>query len=459
MPRSPSIPSATPGHWTRSFWSGWICLLFLISAWSDIQDIGYWKDLRVLSYDAEAYYHYLPATLLHGDVRDLSYVPDVDTILHPAGDQVAYGVFPDSTTSHDRLKYTLGVALFQAPLFLLAHTYCSWIGECPAPTGYSAPYQLAVSLSTLLFVFLGLLILRRFLLRHVDDRAAAVALLTLAFGTNLYFYSTVNPGMSHGYAFFLFALFLDLTDRWHGAPTRGKAFALGLTLGLIVLTRPVDALVVLIPLFWPIGAGQSSKWELWRQQGSHIALALVVAFLTMVPQLLYWRATSGHFLFYSYGGEWFSWNDPHILDGLFSFRKGWLIYSPLVGLGFLGMALMVSDQRWRALTLPLLVFFPIAFYVVFSWHQWWYGGGFGARALVDTLPLLALPIAVLAAKAFKKHLIINTLLIGTILSGVYLNRFQQRQYLQTIIHWDAMTEQRYWEVWGVDRWDDLSPFP
>ena len=46
---------------------------------------------------------------------------------------------------------------------------------------------------------------------------------------------------------------------------------------------------------------------------------------------------------------------------------------------------------------------PPALYGIFCWYQWWYGGGFGSRPLVDTLPLLALPIAVLAEKALDKH--------------------------------------------------------
>jgi len=37
----------------------------------------------------------------------------------------------------------------------------------------------------------------------------------------------------------------------------------------------------------------------------------------------------------------------------------------------------------------------VNFWVVASWSQWWYGGSFGQRALVDSLPLVALGLAAL----------------------------------------------------------------
>ena len=46
-----------------------------------------------------------------------------------------------------------------------------------------------------------------------------------------------------------------------------------------------------------------------------------------------------------------------------------------------------------------------------------------------------------------------------ILAGIRLNLFQQKQYLSTIVHWDGMTKERYWEIWGKENWEGLRPFP
>jgi hypothetical protein len=451
------LPS-TSRHWTQGLWSAIVCVLFAVAAVQEIKDIHFWRDLRVLQWDIEAYYHYLPATFIHGDVRELGYVPALDDGLHKDKPS-SYGIFYVKETGWDCLKYTYGVALFEAPMFFIAHAYCHgpWTGH-PAD-GYSAPYQLAVSLSAIIFGFLGLVVLRAFLLRHVSDRAAALTITALAFGTNLFFYCTVDSGMSHPYLFFLFAAVLERTDAWHRAPSRAKALGLGLALGLVLLTRPIDFIVVLVPLLWTYDLGRRAKWALVNRHRSHVALAAIVAIVPLIPQLLYWKATTGHFIFYSYRSEGFNWADPHIIDGLFSYRKGWFVYSPLVVLGFIGLAMMVPDRSWRARAWPIIAFFPPALYGIFSWYQWWYGGGFGSRPLVDTLPLLALPIAVLAEKALRRHVLLGALLAVIILAGVRLNLFQQKQYLSTIIRWDEMTKERYWEVWGHENWEGLKPFP
>ncbi len=449
---------AHPWHRTRGLWSALICLLFAWAAAQEVIHLHFWRDQRVLQWDIEAYYHYLPATFIHGDVRDLGYVADLDQRLHaniPAG----YGIYHQPGTGHDCLKYTCGVALFEAPLFLLAHGYCLWSFTTYAADGYSPPYQLAAQLSSTLFTFLGLLVLRAFLLRHVRDRAAALALLTLALGTNLFFYSTVDGGMSHAYLFFLFAVVIERTDAWHRGPRPGKAAALGLALGTIALSRPIDIVVVLIPLLWTYGHRWRTKWALVRTHHMHVLLALAASILPLIPQLLYWKATTGQFVHYSYQGEGFNWNDPHIIDGLFSYRKGWLVWSPLVALGLAGLGVMLADASWRTRAWPVIAFFPPALYGIFSWHQWWYGGSFGSRPMVDTLPLLALPIAVLAQKLLTRHVLYAAPLAMLILAGVHLNLFQQRQYLSAIVRWDGMTCHRYWEVFGHENWDGLSPFP
>ena len=440
-------------------WSTLACLLFLFLALQEVDDLKFWKDLRVLNYDVEAYYHYLPSSFIYGDVRDLDHVYDIDAKLHPIDGQMRFGIFHVNETGFDCIKYTYGVALLEAPLFFIAHAYCLWSGTSHPADGYSAPYQLSVALSTVLFVFLGLLILRGFLLRYVRDEAAALSILVIALGTNLFFYSTLNSGMSHGFLFFLFAVVLNCTDSWHKKPSARTAIYLGLALGGIMLTRPADSLVILIPLLWTNGIGWSAKWALiWRYR-SHIALVVIAGLIPIIPQLLYWKATTGHFIFDSYRTEGFNWTDPHMIDGLFSYQKGWFVYTPLAMLGFIGLAIMAFSRSWKRHAVPVLIFYPLAFYVIFSWHLWGYGGGFGARPLVETLALLGLPIAVLSQKIMDKHFLLGLVYGTVIFLGIHLNRFQQDQYLQTIIHWDSMTEERYWEVWGRNNWDGLDPFP
>ncbi|MBP6392449.1 MAG: hypothetical protein KA175_08165 [Flavobacteriales bacterium] len=445
----------------RAPWSLLGCLLFLVLGLDGIDRTGRWRELTLLNWDSETYYHYLPATLLQHDLLRLAYVPALDSALHEGFVPNDFGIYTSEETGYRYMKYTYGTALFELPLFLVAHAYCHLPGVQDAANGYSGPYQHAVALSSLLFVLLGLLVLRRTLLRYYSDRATAIALLTLSLGTNLFLYAAVASGMSHPYLFFLAAAVVELTDRWHARPALRTALLLGGSIGLIALTRPVDALIVLIPLLWDLFPSERrrAKWAAIREHWRHLLYAAGCALLPMLPQMLYWKVTTGHWVFYSYKDEGFDFAHPHILEGLFGFRKGWFVYSPLVLLGFLGLHLQLRTPRTCGRALPLAIYFPIFWWVVFSWYQWWYGGGFGCRPLVGSLALLALPIAHLADALRRKHAVLCDLLIVLVGLGIWLNFFQQRQYALAIIHWEEMTAERYWEVFGVGSPEGLTPFP
>jgi len=454
-------PSALRESFARAPFSLALCLLFAYSAVHDIERRTDWRRDRLMNWDIEAYHHYLPALFIHGDVRDLSYVPALDSALHGAAGPIAHAVRTHPATGHQYTKYAMGVALFQLPGFLVAHAITR-SGLTPYPAdGYSIPYRWAIQLSTALAVIIGLLVLRRLLLRHASDTATTLTLIAIGLGTNLYYYTTVEAGMSHGYLFLLTALVAERCDAWYRQQRTGALLAMAACVGLAVLTRPVEGLLLLVPLGWGLGAGaqRARAWQGLRARPAVLLRGALIAFACVLPQLLYWKATTGQWLYFSYDGEGFNFGDPHVLDGLFSYRKGWLVYSPLVALGFVGIALAVFRRPRPAWLGGVLLYLVVALYVVFSWHQWWYGGSFGCRALVGALPLLALPMAYLFQVITARGHLATAALALVVLAGVRLNLFQQEQYLASIIHWDSMTRERYWEVWGVDRWDKLTPFP
>lgn len=434
----------------RGRWPGALVILFFVfAAAQEIHLHGQWRSNTVLSWDIGSYYHYLPAAFIHTDLRDLSYVAHTDSILHPDGSQSRFGINVDPTTGHDVIKFPCGTALFELPLFLVTHAYVALSGTYPAD-GYSLPYQLSVCASTVLFVSFGLWLLAAFLRRYVEEGYVVVALVVIAFGTNLFYYSTLAAGMSHGYLFFLFAAVLYLTDRWQRDPRATTVALLGLAIGLSVVVRPVDGLIFLVPLLWrsPVN-GEWSAIRLLRTHPRQTFLLGTCIIAACLPQLLYWKWTTGSFVHYSYPGEGFDFTQPHVVEGLMGYRKGWLIYSPLVILGLIGLASMFGDRSMRYLAIPVVSFLAVFTYIVFSWTQWWYGGSFGSRPMVSALALLALPVAYLARQLFSRHRVLGLLLVVVIAGGIKLNMFQQNQYRRGIIHWDSMTGEQYWEVFGL----------
>ena len=82
------------------------------------------------------------------------------------------------------MKYSCGQALSYLPFFAIAHT---WATLSPAydADGFSLPYQLMISLGSLLIAFIGLYFLRRVLLEFFSDRVTGITLLGIVLGHKL----------------------------------------------------------------------------------------------------------------------------------------------------------------------------------------------------------------------------------------------------------------------------------
>ncbi|MCB0545901.1 MAG: hypothetical protein KDC70_20400, partial [Saprospiraceae bacterium] len=100
---------------------------------------------------------------------------------------------------------------------------------------------------------------------------------------------------------------------------------------------------------------------------------------------------SGDWIVYSYQEQGFSWLKPHIRNGLFSYRAGWLIYTPVMGFALLGFITLA--RQYRQLFPATFLFTLLFIYIAFAWDIWWYGGSLGQRSMVQAYAVLALPLA------------------------------------------------------------------
>lgn len=343
-------------------------------------------------------------------------------------------------------KYFLGLAVVNAPWYVGAHLWARAGSTYPAD-GYSRPYQQAIMLAGLVWGLAGLWLLRGLLRRWFTDGITAWTLAAVGLGTNLLNYSTYEAAMAHSALFMWQVGLLAASVRWHTAPRLRTATGIGLCLGMAVLTRPTDALFGLVPLLWGVhnlAALRARPALLWRYR-AHLLLAGGVALAIASIQLVYWRLTSDHWFLNSYGDEGFDFGHPHLLDGLFSFRKGWLLYTPLMGLALLGIP---AVRRWvPAAWGLLLVLVPVVIYVTFSWREWYYGGSFSCRPLISLYPLLALPLAALLAAVRPRRAWPVLAALVVVLIG--LNLLQTWQYHRAILHWQDTTAAAYFRNFFV----------
>jgi hypothetical protein len=77
------------------------------------------------------------------------------------------------------------------------------------------------------------------------------------------------------------------------------------------------------------------------------------------------------------------------------------------------------------------------------WWNWWYGGSFGTRPMVEYLFIFAILLAY-TLNNIKRHM--KSVFISLCFCCLLLCQAQTYQYRYYFIHWDEMNKERYWNV-------------
>jgi len=198
----------------------------------------------------------------------------------------------------------------------------------------SYPYQLMVVLMGLLFAFLGFFYLRRFLRFFFSDFVTGLTLLAVGLGTNIFYYIVEKPDMTHGYLFALYAVFLYYFAVGADEEKFRKKdlIRLGLLAGLMCLVRSSEIVLFAIPAFYGL-----RNWATLTRNFRRTLPIFLLALAVFSAQLIYYKIGTGSWWQNGYAGLGFDWLEPHLLDGFFSYRRGWLIYTPVILLAFIGI--------------------------------------------------------------------------------------------------------------------------
>ncbi|MBL7931235.1 MAG: glycosyltransferase family 39 protein [Bacteroidia bacterium] len=398
-----------------------------------------WKSRDVIIQDVVHYNSYLPAFFYEHDLT-LSFLSDTIN-KHIESKLYAPKFTPDNKPV---IKMSMGMSVTYLPFFTLAHIY-SKLFNYPAD-GFSEPYHIAILFSSLFYYVIGLIFLWKILRMHFSERLSCLSLFCLTFGTNVLYYLTVTAGMTHIVDFTLIAAFTFYTIKWQENPSLKYAFFIGLIGGLLTLIRPINILIFIFFLLFGVNSGKDFrvKIKLYFSKKFHLATIVIIVTVVFSPQMLYWKYITGRFFFNSYVGEHFYFDNPHIAEALFGFRKGWLVYTPIMIFSLTGFFFL--RENLKRFLIPLVVFSLVYLYVAFSWWCWWYGGSFGQRALIDIYPLLAITFTALLAKIQEQKVAMRKLAYFLITSLILLNLFQTVQARYNIIHYDSMTPQNYFRV-------------
>jgi hypothetical protein len=363
----------------------WVFLtaLLIFLAFNRHSKTGIYNYRSQIYADKAGYYIYLPATFIYQfDAR--AFPEDVDV-------KTGNGFQLNSTNNKVITKYFYGVSLMELPFFLVAHWLSSPLGF--ESNGFSLIYHWAIDLAAVFYLLLAFFLLYKILRRQFPEKTAFLSITFLFAGTNLFYYSIQDTGMSHVYSFFLFTVWIYQLTFWKSLIKRPALFGMtsGLIAALIVFVRPLNVLFLLTSIFFKRDYAHRLKAQM---QGRFLIPFLLMLFLIAAPQLSYWKYLGGSFFINPYPGESFvNWANPEIIEFLFAPNNGLFLYTPLVLCLITGLVFMVLHKKENGWLISITVMLLI--YASSSWWSWHFGCGYSARNFVEYYVLLSFPLAYL----------------------------------------------------------------
>ena len=396
---------------------------------------GYRKTM--IDGDGSGLYAYLPAIMIYHSV-DFTPVFKYEKSRRPP-DYAGHYFHRINGTLID--KFTCGTALLQLPFFLLAYILSLLTGF--DTDGYNVIFQYATALAALFWAGTGLcFFIKLATLYNIAKKQALLIALTGLFATNLFYYTFVMPSASHVYSFALISAFLYFMKKVYLSGKRRSLYISAFILGLIMLVRPVNILVVAVLPF--IAASPENFMHILRRKivQKDLLILIPLFLLGIFPQLLINFLQTGKLLVWGYQQEGFYFNRPEVINFLFSYRKGWFLYTPFMLLLIPSFVTLYKRSKFEFFS--FLGFIFVIIYIFSSWWNWFYGNSFGMRPMVEFYALFLLVISFFITSVKKRW--VKLLLWSFISLTALLNLIQTYQYAHGIIHMDSMNKQAYWKV-------------
>ncbi len=389
--------------------------------------------------DGKGYYAYLPAIFIYHDLS-FGFYNTIErvTYYNPDLNYEYLRSFKNKTIN----KYYSGTAFCMMPFFGMGHLNTLISGT--AADGYSYYYMLWIHIGALLYLLVGLIAMRKILRTYrIAEKWIAFTLACMTFGTSLFYYTLTEYSMSHLYSFAVINFFLLCVRKYSLKHDKRLLLYAGFLLGIIVLIRPVNIVIIFSIPF--ISGGFRQIKDCFTSMLKHKVLLFLgfIAFLAVGSiQLIIYKIQTGTFFVYSYPGEGFDFLKPHFLDMLISYRKGLLVYTPMILLSLLGFVYLWRQSRFAATSLA--IFLLLLTYILSSWHMWFYGGSFSQRVFIDFYAFFAILLATAfynLPKGWIRNAYFSVAIVLTLFCQV-----QTYQYRHMIIHWSDMNKEKYWEV-------------
>lgn len=381
----------------------------------------------IIGSDMEGYFQYL----VHFFIRDWKLFDRMPWA-------IAYG--EGKTLS----VFTCGVAILWTPFFLAAHLISIFFG-LPAD-GYQNMYYGFMLVAGIFYTYIGLVFIYKFLREFFEHKVSLLTTALFFLATNVFFYSVLlGAGMAHVYSFSMIAIYLYYSHQFFKESSVKNLIRLGVPFALAVLIRPTNIISGLYLFLYGVNSLNTLKERIsfWLKNYWAVIGLFVIGVIVFVPQMAYWHYVTGKYLVYSYQEYGFpNWKSPKIGVVLFGKYNGWLTYTPIVWFGLAGLFISLWKKQMNSLAVALILF--VCIYINASWWVPTFSAAVGQRAMIDFLPLLALPLAFVFSKIKEMKQPVRIALGILILIFIFYNIQFGFRY-DSGVWWDSpMTWSKFW---------------
>ncbi len=253
--------------------------------------------------------------------------------------------------------------------------------------GISIEDGIATIIASSFYAFITLILIYKILKNlGFTDKVSVISTLLVYVGSFALYYIFESPSYSHTFELFAVAALIYSTIKFGKLFQYRYMLLAGIFAGLLVIIRPADVLIV-IPIFLYNLFYRNIKSAAW----------IIVGSLPFAAIFLYYNKISYDcYLCSSYKVLWnqdFSATQFQLFNLLFSDIRGWLIYSPIMIFGIIGLFFYARKSIQSTLLYILPVILTILIYSF--WPIWWAGDSVGQRFLLVLVPFMAIGIAAL----------------------------------------------------------------
>jgi hypothetical protein len=218
-------------------------------------------------------------------------------------------------------------------------------------------------------------------------------MLGIWFASSLPIYMYFNVSWSHAHSAFMVAVFLWYWLRTRNTRTVTQWMILGAISGLMMDVYYINAVLLLLPAIESLRACSSGiKREKSQVERTVVGNLLFLAclFTAFLPTLITKKIIYGSYLDFGYGEHWY-WNSPAFFKVAFSSDHGLFLWTPILVLSILGLALFA--RRERILALEFLAVFFLYLYAIGCYQDWDGISSFGNRFFVSLTPIFVVGLA------------------------------------------------------------------